>query len=231
LDEKFVDLEVEATTSESLIGEAGGLLDAHAIRSKGARVDVIVSDSVGHVLPLAWQPALSSPQQLQGYARASLVAQGTCAEGQWAVQGAFRQYGQSGLGLALPTATIEHLRSLLADRGARLRSVLPLSAAVYWTRAPGSNKELSLALVCERARMTGLIYRGGSLMQLDAEPVSGMADLSLRRLARRLGACGVLPKRISVWRGAQYSFDQGALQSIWPEASVFQVERRRWSVR
>lgn len=221
----------DAVDGEALIASLLGRTEASPLFGKGARVNVIVPDGLAQLMPLPWQPALTTQQQLQAYARASLAAQGACAEGQWAVQGAFRKYGQPGLAVAVSTASIDLLRSGLAACGARLQSVMPLSIAVYWSHRPRGRRGWSLALVREHTRLTALAYSGGAFMEFDAEPVAGTVDASMRRLGRRLGAAGVTPSHITVWDGARQPVEQGTLLQLWPEASVERADRSRWSVR
>lgn len=221
----------DAVDGEALIASLLSRAEAGSLFGKGARVNAIVPDSLALLMPLPWQPALSTQQQLRAYARASLAAQGACAEGQWAVQGAFRKHGQPGLAVAVSTGSIELLRSGLAGCGARLQSVMPLSVAVYWSCRTRGRRGWSLALVREHTRLTALAYNSGAFAEFDAEPVAGTVDASMRRLGRRLGAAGVSPSRIALWDGARQAMEDGTLHRLWPEASIERVDHSRWSVR
>lgn len=166
---------------------------------KGSRVHVLVSDALAAILPLPWQVALVTPQEMQGYARACFDQQGIHIDESWAVATAFRHYGATGLAFAISDVWLRELLDLLAGRQLRVSSILPACLAAYW-RAPNTFIGRRALLLHEPQRLSALVYDGKRLLGHDVQPLLGAAELGVTRLLRRIAITHGSIKRIDQWQ-------------------------------
>ncbi|MYM67694.1 hypothetical protein GTP45_12730 [Pseudoduganella sp. FT55W] len=167
---------------DTLLAQRGALF------RRGASVDVLVSDAVGATMALPWQDSLGSTTLVRAYARMLLESEGRLDNAAWTVDGGFRHFGGSGLGVALPDDWITQLQQVLGKHGLRLRSALPVSAAAYWQFDRMHRRHQNVLLLDEGSRVTALLYRAKRLYALDVQPLLNDAGENAERLCRRLRA-------------------------------------------
>jgi len=192
---------------------------------RGARLDLIVSDRTARIVALPWQVRLRSKAEWQAYAHAAFDANGTPLDESWVCVPAVRRFGEQGLALALPIAWLTELEEAARRHGATLRTVMPLSAAAYWSpRRWMAAKGPSWLLLEEEERASMLCFDGGRSVAYDSQPAldaSGLRQL----LQRRMLTGG--PVRAAAWRaGGEAHVD--VLKALVPEADVHQLSVDYW---
>ncbi|QDQ25653.1 hypothetical protein FNU76_04410 [Chitinimonas arctica] len=198
-----------------LLAELHALLTEHAGQWRpGSRLVLTVSDSLAALAPLAWQPALQTPAEVEAYAQACFEQQGQPLDGEWVQHSDFRHHGRLGLAYALRRGWMAELPALCQAHGLRLRTVLPLSAAVYHRApcAPGEGKRL--LLLGDASRSTALLYDHAGLIGYDVEPAAGDAQAATTRLLRRLAALHGAIEQVATWSAATDDASSGAGQIV-----------------
>lgn len=195
-----------------------------------ADAEVFVSDAFGRLALMPWQSKLDSEIQIKAYGDACLEAAGHSPVEGWASYAGFRHHAANGLAAALPLSVIETLRDLLARRGVRLRSVMPISAGAYWHHKADCKASTSLLWLEEVGRLTALVYRRGKLAAIDVEPQLQRDGADLRLLNRVQLSFGSIA-RIDCWRSTENGFDTGKMGSRLEGATVSVIENSRWSIK
>jgi len=165
---------------------------------KGSRVQLLISDSVAFVMPLAWQELLTSPDELRTYARAAFEQRGAPVDEGWIVQTGFRHFRAMGIAYAVRRQWMERAFELLAAKGLQLSSVLPVSAAAYW-RLAGAAQAKQIVLLREPARLTAIAGQGARFLDLDVQPVAGSLEQAATRLLKRVAVAQGDVQQVSVW--------------------------------
>lgn len=196
---------------------------------RGAQVQLLVSDSLACVMPLAWQELLSSPQELRTYALAGFEQRGMTLDDGWLVQTGFRHFRSTGIAYAVRRQWMAAVLEVLAARGLRLASLLPVSAAAYWRqRASASGKRV--VLLREPGRLTAMVSNGARLQDLDVQPVAGQVELAAARLLKRLAVTHGAFANLAEWR-AQADDTMSLASTVggcWPDAVVTQLPLQAW---
>jgi hypothetical protein len=212
-----------------LLDAVDALLAQHAGKlSRGARVEVIVSDSLGLTTSLPWQDQLSSASQVRSYARMLLEAQGMLDNAAWAVEGGFRHFGANGMGVALREDWLARLTQIVAAHGLRLRGVLPVSAVAYWQFNKLAARGQSLMVLGESKRLTALVYRNKRLHAIDAQPVLNGMDESGERLCRRLNALHGDMTDIVLWSPTSADLLKGVMSRCTADVDVSVLPLGHW---
>lgn len=154
----------------------------------GARISLVVSDSLAALAVLPWHPELSTPAEVRAYALACFERQGIVIADRWVMHAEFRTHRGMGLAYALPREWIEGVVELLAARGLQLDRALPLSAMAYWRHRPAARTGTEMLLLREQQRLTALLYGRSGLLGMDVEAVTGAVDNAGQRLLRRITA-------------------------------------------
>jgi hypothetical protein len=187
-------------TPEQLLRTLDAMLSQHAqaIR-KGARLHVLVSDSVSVLVTMPWQEELTSQDELTAYAHACFEQQGLDLDAQWTVQTGFRRHRASGIAFGVRSEWLRALADLIAGHGHRLVTALPVSAAAYWRHsvAPGSGAQI--VVLREAQRITALVWTSGQLQGVDVEPVVGVLESAGTRLMRRVCAAHPAVSGAACW--------------------------------
>lgn len=197
--------------------------------AKRTRIQLLVSDSVASVVQLPWQDLLRSEAEQHGYAMACYERHGMQMTPSWAMQTGFRRFGAPGLAWALPQAWLQDLAAQLEQRGLRLASVLPVSAAAYWRLGGAAARGNRLVLLRENGRLTGLVYRGGQLRGMDVQPVAGGEAASLLRLLKRVGAAHEAPAHVDEWNATGDEPLANHISECFPDAVQRVLPRLAWS--
>jgi hypothetical protein len=218
---------------DALLQALEQLLAADKALKKGARVDVTVSDSVAAIIAVPWQDKLVRPAELQGYARAVFDRSGAGVDDSWVMHVEYRHFGAAGLAYAFPKAWLEKLRDLLGQRGLRLRTVLPVSAAAYHASRVARARGGAAILLQDSARCSALMFGAAGLAAFDTEPAIGSAAESMERLFRRIQA-----KHASIHHVLDWSPDSPTKAAVpapampsMPEAQWQVLVRNAWGIR
>jgi hypothetical protein len=203
----FIDAQQMLQTLDALLGGQERPL------RKGARVQLLVSDSLAAAMPLAWQELLTSPDELRTYALAGFEQRGIALDEGWVVQTGFRHFRASGVAYALRQEWINRLVELLAARQLRLASVLPVSAAAYWRQRGGAGRRVTL--LREPGRLTAVVGQGARLLDIDVQPVAGPIEQAATRLLKRVAVTHGVIQHISEWNA-----QAGSEASLAPEVSA-----------
>jgi hypothetical protein len=195
-----------------------------------SRAEVYMSDSFGRVCLLPWQDKLDSPSQIQAYGRAFLETAGIAADGDWAVHAGYRQHGSPGVTAALPARLVEQVHGVLATRGLRLRTIMPVSAAAYWYHKGRRNDAATMLLMEEQGRLTALVFQRQRLVSIDVEPVIGEDDRPKLRLLNRLQLSYGLPRHIDCWSAQPSPVGLEGFKACFDESTVAPLAQARWSV-
>jgi hypothetical protein len=206
-----------AITFDALLAQAAPL--------HGARLDLVVSNQSARIVALPWQPKLRSQSEWQIYAQAAFDIGGMPLNDSWVCVPAMRRYGEQGLACALPVAWLAALEKTAQHHGARLRTVLPLSAAAYWSprrwmAAVGS----SWLLLEETDHATLLCFNGRRSTIYDTQPAAN--ERGLRQLIQRCLLTGA-PARAAVWC-APGSPIVAVLEAVLPDATVQLLSHDYW---
>ncbi|MGZ5198333.1 MAG: hypothetical protein ACXWC4_01050 [Telluria sp.] len=176
---------------KALVLAADGLLSKEKSRSVWRpQLDILISDEVAHLTLLPWQDRLRTHAQHVKYAEACLAEAGLELINEWAIQPLFRRHGAPGLGVALRREHLEQLATIARERLLRFRTILPFSAAAYWSHGGAARGKNGLLILEEPNRITALSYRERKMQGIDVEPiVGGQSEQAVRRLLLRTSAC------------------------------------------
>lgn len=189
-------------------------------------LDIVLSDEMARLRLLQWQPRLRSGAQQQRYAEACFEADGLdCRD--WLVQASYRQFGGSGLGLAVRREALAGLAEISALRKVRLRSALPVTAAAYW-RHRASRSSHDILVLDEGRRLTSLCYAKGELCAIDVQQAGETRELALARLMRRCRATFPQASKLAYWSGASEAMADHLLTSVWPGISLRHLPYGAW---
>lgn len=206
-----------ASAFDTILGQAG---------ARSARVDIISSDKVSHIVGLPWQEQLRTETERYAYALAAFNHAGISVDADWVCTTAFRRYRELGLGIATPAAWLEQLEAIARNRGCRLRTVLPVSAAAYWAPRKQLGDGSAWMLLEEYGRLTSLCFERGELAAYEAQPVSGDMPGGERLLRRQLLTMKT-PALVATWKvGAEPCTT--ALKAIVPEARIHSLDAYYW---
>lgn len=215
---------------QAILAALGAMLDGQGDKvRKGAKVSLMVSDSLGALVALPWHEQLTSPDEVHGYAVACFEKQGIAIGERWAMHAQFRSYGGMGLAYALPTAWLASLVSLLEARGMQLDRVLPVTAMAYWKVAGNAKAGQELVLLREPCRTSALVYDRAGLLAMDVEPNTGVGDVALLRLLRRVAAYYPHVTSMLDWSAEAGAKPPGCIAECLPSAAVVSVDRSAWS--
>lgn len=165
---------------------------------RGARVDIIASDTVACIIGLPWQEQLRAEAELQAYALAAFSQAGMPLDQSWVCTTAFRHYRELGLGIACPAAWLEQLEGIAQKHGCRLRTVAPVSAAAYRAPRKALGKGVGWLVMEEGGHAASLCFRAGRLVAYDVQP--GGDAQGLERLLRRQLLAVDAPAVVAAWR-------------------------------
>lgn len=197
---------------------------------KGARLQLLVSDSVAAVTVLPWQDLLETQDELRSYARSHFSQQGVQIGEEWILQTGFRHFRANGLAYALPGRWLESVLELLRSRALRLDSVLPASAAAYWRMDGARAADLpDVLLLREQGRLTALVQQRRRLLGTDVQPVAGAESQALTRLLRRIAATHPEVDRVDTWCAAGQAFPDEAVAASFPGAALRALPHQCWS--
>ncbi|WP_426323375.1 hypothetical protein [Pseudoduganella sp. R-43] len=216
--------------AEDLLVALEGMLSAQAkpLR-RGTRVQLMISDSVAFVMPLAWQELLTSPDELRTYARAAFEQRGAPVDEGWIVQTGFRHFRSLGIAYAVRRQWIEQVLELLAAKGLKLSSVLPVSAAAYW-RLAGAAQAKQIVLLREPARLTAIAGQGARFLDLDVQPVAGSFEQAATRLLKRVAVAQGDVQQVSIWHAepeSSVSLDS-IISACLPDAATARLPLCAW---
>ncbi|MGB9992920.1 hypothetical protein [Pseudoduganella rhizocola] len=195
---------------------------------RGARVDIIASDTVARIVGLAWQEQLRTEAERHAYALAAFTHAGLPLDEDWACTTAFRHYGELGLGIACPAAWLAQLEFIARQHGCRLRTVLPVSAAAYWAPRRALGKGRAWIVTEEGGRAAALSFSSGRLAAYDAQPAGGDGR-GLQRLLRRQALMAGTPELVVAWR-VSGELDGAAISAAAPEAALKPLPLHYWDV-
>lgn len=196
---------------------------------KGTRVQLLVSDSLANIMPLAWQDLLVSPEELRTYACAGFEQRGMLLDDGWVVQTGFRYFRSTGIAYAVRQQWMVRLLELLAARGLKLASVLPVSAAAYWRQRRGLAGK-RVVLLREPGRLTALVGQGAHLLDIDVQPVAGPLEQAATRLLKRVAVAHGAIERVGEWHAeaeSAISLEAIALACL-PDAAVTRLPLQAW---
>lgn len=226
-EETHVQAQQGAMTPDAMLVVLEAMLDGQGDKvSKGSKLSLVVSDSLGAIVALPWRAQLTSPDEVHGYAVACFEKQGTDIDARWAMHAEFRSYGGMGLAYALPKAWLGALVALLEVRGLQLERVLPVSAMAYWKHDRSPRQELMM--LREPQRASALVFDRTGLKGMDVEPITGNADASVRRLLLRVGA--YFPQVVSVldWAAEAGGKPPECIAECFAGAAIVSVNRSAW---
>lgn len=211
--------------------EIGALVQAfdalleQAAPLRGARLDLIVSDRVARITALPWQVRLHGKAEWQAYARASFDANGMPLDQEQICVPAVRRYGEQGLALALPVAWLAELEETAHRHGGRLRTVMPLSAAAYWSpRRWMPSKGAAWILLEDEGSASLLCFDGRRSVAHDTQPA--LDGRGLRQLLQRHLLTST-PSQVAVW-GAGSTSEAAILQAIGSDVSIHKLSHDYW---
>lgn len=192
---------------------------------------LLVSDSLAAVTTLPWQERLHGQGEMAAYADACFERGGLTLDGSWVKHNGFRQFRHAGIAYALPQAWLSALVAMCAAHQVRLQSVLPVSAASYWRLRRQPKRGVGWLLLTEARRVTGLVYRDGSLAAIDVQPVTSDTATAGARLLRRLSARYPAPLQVRYWSpdGAVASSPPSFIGTHLTDAAVIQLGREAWN--
>ncbi|WP_374581713.1 hypothetical protein [Pseudoduganella sp.] len=194
-----------------------------------ARADVVVSDSHARVALVPWQDSLHSEAQVNAYGRAILESMGFIADEGWCAHTGFRHYGAPGFTSALPASLVDQLRAECSKAGVVLRSVLPVSAAVYWYHRPALKKGESVLLINEPGRLTAVVHQSGRLSALDIEPIVGTVEQAATRLEARIQMRCPAIRQVEVCSQPLAAWNESRLSQLFAQAQIRKLPRACWS--
>lgn len=220
-----------STLPNSGQGDIGALVQAfdllleQAAPLRGARLDLIVSDCVARISALPWQARLRTKAEWQAYARAAFDANGMPLDEGQVCAPAVRRYGEQGLALSLPVAWLAGLDEAARRHGARLRTVMPLSAAAYWSpRRWMPDKGAAWILLEDEGSASLLCFDGRRSVAHDTQPAldeRGLRQLLQRHLLIRA------PSQVAVWGAGKAS--STAIQEVFgPDVSIRNLSHDYW---
>ena len=220
-----------STEPRQWVPELGEWFADHDDVLRGCRVSICTSDRIAAVAAMPWQPDIQSRDEQLAYAAACLEHDSGLDGGDWLIEGQFTQYGGMGLAYAVQRPWLAELDNAISSNGARLVSVLPVSAAAYCMHRPGRFAGPSLLLLEDGNRTTLLQHAGNRLERFDAEPATAQGGEAGARLLRRLEVAPELIKRIYSWsakppeRRSPPRYLQDGLFNTAPSA----LDRAAWS--
>lgn len=215
----------------SLPNTLDDLLTQHeADLKQGTNLHLTVSDSVAAIAVLPWQEQLTTREELQGYALAALEQQGLDIGADWTVQTAFRQHQSAGVAFAVATSLLEKLQAVVALRGKRLASVLPVSLAAFHRHRHPARAKHSMILLREMQRLTAMVYEQGCLQRIDVEPlIAGAEAMSGRRLLTRVHSAHGEFHAVDEWAAVRLAAPAVSIGDCLPDAAARALPVDVWS--
>lgn len=217
---------------DGLLAALDMLLAQHVTATgRKANLHVLVSDSLATSMLLPWQDKLGARDELEAYSIACFERSGVQIDERWVLQTAFRNFRGAGLGYALPRHWMQQLQERCDRSGVSLRTVLPLSAAVYWRQATPRKAEQSIVLLAEAGRITALVCKAGLVVALDTQPINDDADAAGKRLLLRLSATYRAISQVQYWspKIPDGSTSPGFIAACIPNAAVSMLNSGAWS--
>lgn len=196
---------------------------------KGSGLQLLVSDSMAHIIPLPWQELLTSPEELRNFAKVMFDERGTALDDAWIVQTGFRHFRSTGIALAVRRQWMAQLLELLAARGLKLVSVLPVSVAAYW-RHRWAQMEKQIVLLHEPGRVTAMLGKEGRFLDLDVQPITGATEQAATRLLKRVALMHEEIQNVAEW----HAEGEGALSletmasACLPELAINRLPLDSW---
>ena len=204
------------------------LVECAAKRVKGARIDIVVTDSLGITVALPWHAALNSVPERQAFSIACFEQAGMDAGNDWVVRGEYRHYGGVGMAYALPRVWMVGLLEMLQNQGLTLGSVLPISGVAYWRHAAPRGTG-NLVVLQEAFRTTALIFDGDRFCGLDVEPDVGSAERAGNRLMSRVQSRAKEIATVGYWMPRAPDHAPEFLRSAFPDATLSALPHNKWS--
>ncbi|UGQ48742.1 hypothetical protein [Massilia endophytica] len=214
-----------ASDTAGLLEALDGLLQE--AKPGRAQLDIVVSDSLARVIALPWQDKLDTQAQWEAYAAASYAGHGLELDAGWVSHAAFRHFGESGIASAMPRSFMEKLESLAAAHGCRLRTVLPVTAAAYWSPRSRVKGARGWLLIEERAQASLLCFERGRLKAMDTQPCSADPHRALTQLLRRAALRHGEPATLNVWH-LDGEPSAAVVGECLPQAAVRELPRHYW---
>ncbi len=219
-------------TADVLSGLDQCLMQAEGKRRGSARLSLVVSDSIATIAPLPWQDGLSSEAELQGYARICFDKLGVDIGPNWILHVEYLRYGATGLAYALPRDWMDSLLAKLEERQIQLRSVLPISAAIFGDGPDTAKSGLTVVLLFEATQHCALIYQDGTLVARDVEPFAQSIEKTCHRLLARTLASRKSESKDSLallwWAYREIEFPKEVIQAHAADAKVSQIAEGAW---
>jgi hypothetical protein len=216
---------------DGLLAALDMLLAQHVTAGRKTNLHVLVSDSLATSMLLPWQDKLGARGELESYSIACFERSGVQIDERWVMQTAFRHFRSAGLGYALPRHWMQQLQERCERSGVSLRTMLPLSAAVYWRQAMPRKAEQSIVLLAEAGRITALICKAGLVVALDTQPINDDADAAGKRLLLRLSATYRAISQVQYWSPmiSGTSASPEFIAACMPNAVVSMLNSGAWS--
>ncbi|NVD69555.1 hypothetical protein HUX88_03155 [Duganella sp. BJB1802] len=193
------------------------------------RLHVVVSDTLAAIAVLPWQAALAGEEELMAYGQACFERDGRLIDDGWVMRVGFRRFNAAGMAYALPRRWMEKLQVVCRDAGARLVTVLPVSAAAYWRHRPTRPAGSGLVLLEEASRLTALVYAGGSLIARDVQSVTGDTAVAGLRLLKRVSAGHGAAEAVQCWPAVSPESAAGWVHDCLPDARITPMLADVWS--
>ncbi|NMG46164.1 hypothetical protein GPA22_20805 [Aromatoleum toluvorans] len=152
-------------------GGWNGAVDAlqGLLREAGARrgeVTVVLSSHFAHFRLVPWSDAISSPAELDAFARIGFEdVYGAVAAG-WALRISPEAAGRPRVAVAIDQALLERLHTIVEGAGLRLASVQPYLMAAYNRLQPSLARDDFVFAVAEPGRCSMLLARAGQWLSV-----------------------------------------------------------------
>lgn len=204
--------------------------EGNTLRS-GGKADVMVSDGIAAIALLPWQEQLHRPAELERYAIACFDKLGMKIDDTWIMHVEFPRYREAGLAYAVPRAWLVSLIELLEGKGMRLRTIMPVTAAAFYSKTGRPRDDKTLALLCEAGHVAALMQGREGLCGYDVEPVTGSAHDAAGRLLNRVAVHHDNLKRVSLWSPMppEQSISAEFVTTRLPGVTVQTLERNTWN--
>jgi hypothetical protein len=216
---------------DALLGQLQRMLDnLTPALTKGAQMRVVVSDAIASIITLPWQEQISRPIEIASYAKVCFGKQGIVVDEDSLLHAEFRHFGGKGVAYALPCKWVQSLQDMLGAKQARLKTVLPLSAVVYFRQGLSKKTMLNLSLLQESGHISALIWGGNGLAGHDVEVIARSPEAAQHRLLQRVAATYGKIDQIDSWRIGpdNKSMDTQALAKQFGEIKIDSLKKTVW---
>ena len=181
-----------------------GLLDAMLLEHKdkakqASHVEIVASDALFSIVALPWQDELTTPGELENYARLKLEESLAEIDDGSPVQVLQRHFGALGFAYSVSGMLVSEAREIVSRHGFRLKRFAPLSAAMHSDCANGPRRKSLLALAADGPRVTAHLYLNRRLHSYEVEAAMDDQKLVILRLLSRTLRKAVHPSVVQHW--------------------------------